>query len=637
MVSSACMLKRPTVTGSAPILLIIAGGILPYITALGNTFAWDDMYLVVKNPYIRGIENIPQLFTSGYWASIGKTGGLYRPLTMLSFLVEHSVAGLSPLIYHIDNILLHTACSLLVYFIVRELVEHRYAPLFAALLFAVHPVHTEAVAWVSGRAELLATLFFLLAFLAFLRRWGGRLWFTVSPTLFLLGVLSKETAAMLPAVIFLYLLLVARERRPSAFIRALAPYAVVLAVYLPVRLIVLSGHVGPEENIFQHISGYGAFLAMSKAFMYYIRLLFLPTGLSAAYLFPPPESFFSPPVVLFWSLVAAVLLFSRGLAERHPTALFFTLWLPVCLLPVSNIVPSEILMAERVLYLPSAGFCAVAGILAARAADSRKYMTFGVAALVVLSFGSMSLDRNGVWRDERSIHTELASINRRVIAEFPRYVQLYNNLADSSIILGRYQDAEDALRQAIEIDPQNHSSHFKLASVYRATGRPVDAVDELRKAADLSPPYIDEVYGNMAAVLYDLGRRRESLEYLGKALELKPGNGRYHLNYGYLLMDTGERDHALDEFRKAGELDPDLSDVFFQQGVLLGEKQDYRGAISAFMNALRIDPSNAETHLYLGAAYDLDGRRELAVREVETALRLKPGYAEAEAFYSRLK
>ncbi|HEX9860597.1 MAG TPA: tetratricopeptide repeat protein, partial [Nitrospirota bacterium] len=447
------MLKKPTVTGSVPILLIIAGGILPYITALGNTFAWDDIYLVVKNPYIRGWDNLPGLFTTGYWASIGKTGGLYRPLTMLSFLTEHSLAGLSPLVYHIDNILLHTACSLLVYFIVRELVVHRYAPLFAALLFAVHPVHTEAVAWVSGRAELLATLFFLLAFLGFLRHWGGRLWFLVSPALFLLGVLSKETAAMLPAVIFLYLLLVDRERRPSAFIRALAPYAAVLAVYLPVRLIVLSGHVGPEENIFQHVSGYGAFLAMSKAFMYYIRLLFVPVGLSAAYLFPPPESFFSLPVVLFWSLVAAVALLSPWLARRRPSALLFMLWMPVCLLPVSNIVPSEILMAERVLYLPSAGFCAVAGILAAKAADTRKYLTFGVAALVVLSFGAMSLDRNGVWRDEQSIHTELASINRRVIAEFPRYVQLYNNLADSSIILGRYQDAQDALKQAIELDP----------------------------------------------------------------------------------------------------------------------------------------------------------------------------------------
>ncbi|HEX9861367.1 MAG TPA: tetratricopeptide repeat protein, partial [Nitrospirota bacterium] len=177
----------------------------------------------------------------------------------------------------------------------------------------------------------------------------------------------------------------------------------------------------------------------------------------------------------------------------------------------------------------------------------------------------------------------------------------------------------------------------KLASVYRATGRPVEAVYELKRTADLSPPYIDEVYGNLAAILYDLDRRGESVEYLSKALELKPGNGRYHLNYGYLLMDSGERNHALEEFRKAGELDPDLSGAFFQQGVLLGEKQDYRGAINAFMDALRTDPKNAETHLYLGAAYDLDGRRELAVREVETALRLRPGYAEAEALYSRLK
>lgn len=631
------MIKKPALTDTYAVILVAAAGITAYITALGNGFAWDDIYLVVKNPYIKGWDNLPGLFTTGYWASIGKTGGLYRPLTMFSFLAEHSLAGLYPLVYHLDNILLHTACSLLVYFIVRELAEHRYAPLFAALLFAVHPVHTEAVAWVSGRAELLATLFFLLAFLGFLRRWGGRLWFLVSPALFLSGVLSKETAAMLPAVIFLYLLLVARERKPPAFIRALTPYAVVLAVYLPVRLIVLSGHIGPEENIFQHVSGYGAFLAMSKAFMYYIRLLFLPAGLSAAYLFPPPESFFSPPVVLFWSLVAAVALLSPWLARRYPTALFFMLWIPVCLLPVSNIVPSEILMAERSLYLPSAGFCAVAGILAARAADTRKYLTLGVAALVVLSFGAMSLDRNGVWRDEQSIHTELASINRRVIAEFPRYVQLYNNLADSSIILGRYQDAQDALKQAIELDPQNHSSHFKLASVYRATGRPVEAVYELKKTADLSPPYIDEVYGNLAAILYGLGRREESLEYLRKALELKPGNGRYHLNYGYLLMDSGERDHALGEFVKAGELDPDLADAFFQQGVLLGEKRDYRGAVDAFRNALRVDPKNAETHLYLGAAYELEGRRELSVREVEAALRLRPGYAEAEAFYSRLK
>lgn len=635
------------ITGDAPsLLLIAAAGLLAYMNALSNTFAWDDIYLVVKNPYIKGWQNIPHLFTSGYWESIGKTGGLYRPLTMLSFLAEHSVSGLNPFIYHLDNVLLHIACSLLVYFLVRDLVEYRHAPLIAAVLFAVHPVHTEAVAWVSGRAELLACLFFLLALLGFIRRWGGGLWYLVSPGLFLLGVLAKETAAMLPAVVFLYMLLVVKERGPAGYLRALAPYAVVLVVYVPVRMIVLGGYTGPAqtEQMFANVKVYYIFLTMAKAGLNYLRLMAFPTGLQAVYLFPPPESIFTPPVILFLALFAISLFTAYRLSGSRRVVSLFILWFIVCLLPVSNIAPTEIIMSERALYLPSAGLCGLAGYLFSMglsAVDTggtgvrRLYVTS--IAVVMLAFVALSVERNTVWKDESSFAAERVKVHSKIARQFPEYTLNSLRLADAYGQLGRPDRARAVLAGALQLEPDNLDARLQLAALLKDEGELEAALEQLLAASRIPGCPRDRIYTDIASTYFMQGQAGKAEKYLMLAMEENPDGPLQNLNYGILLLERGEKEAALAYFTRAAELDPHLFAAFLEQGILLGEMGNFQDAARILEKAVDIEPGNPEARLYLGAAYMALGQNDAARGELVQAMRLRPGYPEAEALLESIR
>jgi tetratricopeptide (TPR) repeat protein len=253
-----------------------------------------------------------------------------------------------------------------------------------------------------------------------------------------------------------------------------------------------------------------------------------------------------------------------------------------------------------------------------------------LAFSIIFIFSFLTFARNGVWRDESSIHKELISINLREIKEFPAYGQLYANLANSYMVLGNYEEAERALEKANELDPSNPAAHFKLAAILKMKGKPLEAIEELKKSLNERTPFPDEVYANMAAINHDLGRIPEAEAQLKMALGLRPQVSNYHLNFGMLLLEKGEQDSALDEFITAGKLDPDSFDAFFQQGLLYGGKKEFGKAIESLNRAVEIDPYSPEAHFYLGAAYESSGNRALALKEARKAIELRPEYPQAK-------
>jgi len=282
------ILKKVDKTELIAIAVIFAVASLVYVNTLGNSFVWDDIFLIVNNPFLKDISNLPKVLSSGYWASTGSSDGLYRPLTMATYLLEYSLFRLDPFYYHLDNIILHLSCCLFVYLIGRKLTGNVTSAFVAGILFAAHPVHTEAVAWTSGRAELLASLFFLAALYTFIKPPRTLPWYIVSPVLYFLGIASKETALTLPAAIFIYLLLFERDSRGATLktaVKYILPYAAPLAVYMALRLHFLGHEIVPQgkDVAFTQlgITGVSTVLVMLKAFLTYIRLLILPTGLHA--------------------------------------------------------------------------------------------------------------------------------------------------------------------------------------------------------------------------------------------------------------------------------------------------------------------------------------------------------------------
>jgi len=182
-----------------------------YASTLGAGFVWDDEEIVVRNPLITSLGNLPAIFRTHAFAKVsaaapGHDLEYWRPVWVSTLALDHALWGLKPLGYHLTNVLLHVATSLAVYLLVLALARGATIALVAALLFAAHPVHAEAVAWVSGRNDLLVTLFTTVAFAGYLRvRSGGGPWTgAVTIAAYVMGLLSKESAAVLPALALLW-------------------------------------------------------------------------------------------------------------------------------------------------------------------------------------------------------------------------------------------------------------------------------------------------------------------------------------------------------------------------------------------------------------------------------------------------
>ncbi|HTO72126.1 MAG TPA: hypothetical protein VMR31_19865 [Myxococcota bacterium] len=367
------------------------------------------------------VDRVPQLFLETYWPR-ETPGGLYRPLTLASYALDWAVWGSDPaggprrLGVHVGNLALNAVASLLVFALLRARSAAELAAFCGAALFAVHPVHVEAVSHMVGRADLLMTAFFLAA--CWLHPRGPRARVAAAGTA-LLACLSKEMAVVLPGVLFADAWLARAPREsPSAFARRqareLAPCTAALAVFLTLRGVALGASLdppvpfawwGPPQYLaFQQPATGEVALTMTHALGEILRLLFAPFALSADYSgFPHATSLTLPVALSALALAAAIaaVVFAARRGATEPA--FWALWLGLTWLPVSNLLfPSGVLLAERTLFLPSvalAGWAAWA--LAPLLARDRRALALPLAATAGLA--ALTAARAPLWRDPRTL------------------------------------------------------------------------------------------------------------------------------------------------------------------------------------------------------------------------------------------
>lgn len=631
-----------------PPLLILAAVALSYFNAAGNGFIYDDTDLIRDNPLIRGWHNLPEIFTTGYWtAARGSSYGLYRPLAISSFVIDHAIGGLSPLAYHLDNILIHFLCSVMVYLVLKAVTGRGLPAAFSALIFAVHPVHTEAVTWLSGRAEILCVLLLLMSFWVFLTRRQCAPWVFISAAVFMLALLAKETAAVLPLIVAVYLLLYdaegGRRERLVRLAKALWPFAVALLVYLLIRSYVLAEYQTPPESTvpLHDFPPYQRPLTMITAFFHYIRLGLVPTGLSAFYYFFT-SSWLDYTVVAVLLLAAGLAVFSRKLARNHRDASFGMSVFLVSLLPVSNIVPSGIIMSERAMYLPSLGICLLlglafsrlAGLAEGRSATYRPaaYALFAAAALLL---SATTVARNPFWGDiDRFREAELASAGRQVEI-MPEaaisymtlaYVRVYNQ------VFG--EETYRVIDRGLSLAPDDASLHYLKGLCLEHDGRVPDALREYEASASLSPDHT--AFYRASSMLVRLGRPGEAEAMLDSAIRLNPYRGAYHFNKGLFRYQNNDLDGAYAFFRKARDLDPSNYKAYVGLGMVECDRGELDRSVGSLVKAIELEPGDAEAHYYLAVAYMKKGETALAAGEAGKALGIAPGHADARALMERI-
>jgi tetratricopeptide (TPR) repeat protein len=495
----------------APVIALVLLVAVAYCNILGNRFTnWDDNHLIVLNKAIRSLD--PVFILKNFHIS-------YPPLNVISHGIDHLFWGLNPVGYHITDIFLYALIVASFFLICEKILGDRSAAVAAAALFAVHPLHVESVAWLSSRKDGLGMLSYLLAFLAYLRgreqKQYAYLW--LSSLFYFCALWSKPLMATLPLALILYDILPGRSRTPvklGELIVTKLPYAVPLAATALTALT-----LDPHNEIglrYHGGSAYATFLAMVIVLPDYLRMLLLPVGLNALYVVRIPGGLMNLPCLLSLAVLLLAAASALTSARKLPLLAFTVLWGVVSLLPVMQIVPVNIVKADRYLYLPTAALCLLYGGVLHALRPRRVGVAIAVLAAVTL-LSVLTIARNTVWRDS-------VSLWEAVIMRDPSNADAYNNLGIALASNRDYAGAEQILKQALRLRTDFPSASNNLANVYRITGRYDMALDELQKAAGLARDivYAASAYLNMGMVYEARGEYDKALDAYGEASRLNP-------------------------------------------------------------------------------------------------------------------
>jgi Flp pilus assembly protein TadD len=596
-------------------LLPAAVALLAALPSLGPGFIHDDHRLIEQNRLVQETGRLPEILARGYWTVDDRqVPNLYRPVTILSFALNRMTTGPGAFGFRVVDLLLHVLVTVLLYGVARRMlppagVAFRGAALAAALLFAAHPVHTEALGLVVGRSELLMALFTLLSLVLFLD--GRRGW---ALALLPLAFFSKESGIAAPL-----LLLAAGRLRPTASPDRLPAgrkqaeagagamtslttpgfAAMALGVTLGclvIRCFVLGG-ILPQafthfiDNPIAHLPWPRSLFTALAALGREALLLVWPVPLSIDYSYasiPEAASLFDARA-LFGGLVA--LLVGAGVVvawKRFPAAAFALLLFALPLLPVANLLfPIGTILAERLLYLPSAGACLLAGLalapwLEAERSGRRRIALAGLAIVTIL-MAARGAWRFRDWRDDRTI--------------FAAAIRLY---------------------------PDNVRAQFNYGAASERTHDDGEAERAYRRAVAVWPQFSDAHY-NLAGLLGRSGRWREAGEEYRAALAEQPGNVTYLVNAGHAAAQAGELARAQELLERAVGLDRSSAPGWTDLGAVRLQAGDAAGALAAWSEAARLAPGDPERMANLAMAHEAAGHHDEAVAAWRAAAGGKPG------------
>jgi len=482
-------------------LLVALAAVLVHGRAFENGFALDDIRLVESNPAIDSLARIPHLFLEPYWNTPGEHYGLYRPLTVVSLAIDRAVFGPAPFGFHLVNVLLHAGVAALAWFALKRAGTHYGTALLGAGVFAVLPLHTEAVANIAGRAELLAALFVLAAWIAHRRAStpgeAAARWRVGAALCYLAAILSKESAILAPLV-FLADDAMRGGETPSRRARGLAGYGLALFAMLALRAAALGVHQTAEATIAldNPAAAAGTWPRVATALwvqLKYVLLCVAPRHLVSDYSFdaiPVARSLADPRAAAGAAFVAVLgVAAAWGWRRSRPLALAVFLWVAFSLPTANFLFPTGTIMAERLAYLPSLGFCLVIGhfgaAFAAREspaawARARRIGVTVLAIAAVLAFSARTWARIPDWKDNFAL--AMADV-----VTMPRSAKLQAGAGMFLADAGRLTEAEAHLRSAVTIYPEYAQMHYNLAVVLARRGARDEAIEHLRRAIELAP------------------------------------------------------------------------------------------------------------------------------------------------------
>jgi tetratricopeptide (TPR) repeat protein len=618
--------------------------LLAFLPVLANDFVnWDDQANFLDNPSYRGLgwRQLRWMFTTFHM-------GHYQPMSWLTLGMDYFFWGLNPFGYHLTNLILHASTAVAFFFLMRQLfyfaaphAEHTpvcVGAAAAALIFAVHPLRVESVAWATERRDVLSGLFYTLTLLAYVFRWRsekfrGR-WYWAALALFLCSVLSKSITVTLPVILLVMDVYPLRRLGGSSgwwskasravywekvpfFLVSAAAAAVAFIAIAPVETLATLETLGVRERL--TVSAYSLW--------FYFWKTLAPFNLAPMYEMPSVAKLSDISFIFscIFVIVAAVL--GWLLRRRAPAVAAVEAAYLITLLPVLGIFQNgPQIVADRYSYLACFGWAGLAGA-AARSFWQASFenrirsqtVTLGSCLMGAIIFGLafQTWCQALVWRNSETLWKQAA-----MVGDTTAFPSAFAHHA-LGLLLAKRGDVDGAVEQfgqSVKLRPDSAKYHNQLGAALESRGRVEDAALQYEEAVKIQPQ--SAFYSNLGGALAKQGQFEEALRNFNQALALNPNDSQIHFNLANALVQQDQLSDAVEHFQKAVKIQPDFAEAYHSLGRVVAAQGHLGPAIEYFKEAIRIKPEFAEAHQSLAQALAEQGKRDEAIKQFQEALRI---------------
>ena len=550
---------------SLSVVLIIIAAFIAFAPSLGNQFvkSWDDKEMLLENDKITSLssDSVKTMFTASHY-------GLYHPLVHLSYAVEYHFSGFNPVVYHWTNLILHLINAVLVFFFIYLLSGNILVAFITGLIFGIHPIQVESVAWIAERKDVLYGFFFLASLISYIyyRDANKKKYYYFALALFLLSLLSKPMAISLPLVLILI-----DYYRKRWNLKDKIPFFVLSFLFGIIAIFAkqaTGGLVVPEPPL----SLMNLFISSYRLIFYYLPRIFLLFNFSRLYphaSFVPehlPESFTLLPFSFLISPILLVLLLGGLLLmfRKKIKALFGLLFFFIAIAPGILFIQVGY-FADRYSYLPVIGIFylfaeGIAWLYQNKIKNNKllgKIFVFIVIG-IILTTVNITWKRIAIWQDDLSLDNEACRL-------FPGYYEAYMNRGNVYKDRKEYLKSLEDYNKALTMEPNSSRVLGNRGNLYHEMGEHHLAVIDLRRAVKIDPTK-HKVFSNLGNSLGELGKLNEALKAYDSAIALKPETAIYYHNRGNAYFHMGRYHKAIADFSKALDLDPNLKETYFFRG-----------------------------------------------------------------------
>lgn len=501
-----------------------------YVNSLGNDFVSDDIYGIVNNDRI---SQASYIFSNPL--------AFIRPLI---YYFINKLFGLNPAFYRIISILFHLGVTLVTYLLVYLLVDSATA-IIAASIFAVHPILTESVVWVSGGYYVQYSLFLLLALLLYIFSLKEKWYYLLSMISFVLALVSTEKAAVFPFI--LLAIFIAFKKVLKDWRKLIAPFligglwALIYAVRIPQRMTTL------QTDFYQTPQNINPLYQIPIAITSYLKLIFWPKNLT---LYHSEMSFTQAEYLIRLGIFIAFLGIIVFSYKRNRQVFFWLSFFIISLLPTLTPFGISWIVAERYVYLGAIGIIVVAAMLIKKIGEKVGNQTVSYVLLVFIlsALITRTIVRNTDWKNQDALWLATAKTS-------PSSPQNHNNLGDLYGRRGEFEKAVEEFKKAIELKPGYADAYHNLGNTYQQMGEIDNATENFEKAIEFNPN-LWQSYQNLAAIYFEEAKFDQAVRNMQKAIDVNPQNANLHVNLGIIYLKLENLQGAKEAFQKALEIDP---------------------------------------------------------------------------------